>query len=91
MIGLDVGDIVAADVDRPAVDINKPGDRFQRGGLAGAAGAEDDEELAVGDVDRDSIDGSNLVGSRTERLVQIGDRYRCHQAFTAPNDRPRTR
>jgi hypothetical protein len=26
-----------------------------------------------------------------ERLAKISDRHRCHQAFTAPKDRPRTR
>src|ERR1700712_3460280 len=87
MIGLHQRDVVAADAHRATVDVDEPGHRLQRRRLPRAAGPEDDEELAVGDVDREVLERLRLsVG-----LGQSLERYGGHQAFTAPKDKPRTR
>jgi hypothetical protein len=47
---------LAADRSRPAVMRLQAGDHAQQGGLAAARGADDDDELAVGDGDVDAVD-----------------------------------
>src|SRR5690606_41613000 len=39
----------------------RPGDHPQRGALAAARGAEQDHELAVGDVEVEAVDGGDLA------------------------------
>ena len=51
-----VVDAPAADVDFAAVVPFQPGDDAQQGGLAAARGAEQRQELAVGDVERDIVE-----------------------------------
>ena len=48
------------DADRAAIGLAQAGDRLDRGGLAGAIGAEDAEDLALLDGERHGIHGGGL-------------------------------
>ena len=55
------GDVAVADADRAAVDVLEAGEHAQRGGLAAAGGADEDEELAVADLEVELVDRGLLV------------------------------
>src|SRR5262249_14165677 len=57
------------DLDRAGGDGIEAGKNAQQRGLAASARADDHEELAVGDVDRDATDRDELP----ERLAQIAE------------------
>ena len=61
----DVGDVAVADEDAARVDLFEAGEHAQRGGLAAAGGADEDEELAVGDLEVELVDGG-AFGARVE-------------------------
>ena len=63
-----------ADRDLAVVDVLEAGDHPEQRRLAAARRADQDQELAVLDVDRDAVDHSRIV----EGLVDLADRYRCH-------------
>ena len=67
----DVGDVAVADHDRAGVDLLEAGEHAQRGRLARARRADEDDELAVGDVEVERID-------RGGRRAGI-DARRCHE------------
>ena len=50
------GHVAAMQQDAPLVDAGQAGHHVEHGGLAAAAGAEQDKELAVGDLQRDIVD-----------------------------------
>ena len=52
----------AVDQDRAAADLLEPGDHAQQRRLAAARRADQDQELAVGDVEADAVD--DLVGPK---------------------------
>ena len=52
-----VGRVAAADPDAPAVDLLEPGEAAEQRRLAAAGGPEEDDELAVGDLEVDVVDG----------------------------------
>ena len=52
----DVGDVAVADEDVALVDLFEAGEHAQRRGLAAAGGADEDEELAVGDLEVQLVD-----------------------------------
>ena len=54
-------DRLAVEGDRAAVDVLEPGDGAQQGGLAAARGADEDAELAFGDVEVDAAQGVDLA------------------------------
>ena len=54
-------DGLAVDRDRAAVGVLQPGDGAQEGGLAAARGADEDAELAFGDVEVDAAQGVDLA------------------------------
>ena len=56
-----VVDDAAADRDRAVGDLLEPRDHAQRGRLAAARRADEDEELAVADVEREVVDGLDAV------------------------------
>ncbi|OEI67478.1 phenol hydroxylase [Curtobacterium sp. ER1/6] len=69
----DVGDVALADADGAGVDLFEAGEHAQGGGLAAARGADEDEELAVGDVQVEGVDrGAGASGVETGCLV-VGD------------------
>ena len=53
----------------PLVGVSERGEHLDRGGLAGAVGAEEGKDFSFGDVERHVIDGFDLA----ERLDQIVD------------------
>ena len=57
VLGRQVGDVAVADADRAAVDVLEAGEHPQRGGLAAAGRADEDEELAVADLEVELVDG----------------------------------
>ena len=70
----------------PAVTLSRPGDQAEQRGLAAAGRADEDDELAVLDLEVDAVE--HLDGA--EGLVHAGERDVSHY-FTAPAVRPRTR
>ena len=54
--GLELVDHPAADRDLAGGDRLEAGDHAQQRGLAAAGGADEDDELAVGDVEVDAVD-----------------------------------
>jgi hypothetical protein len=87
VVGLDAGHVTPGDADLTPRAVHEPGHALQRGRLAGAGGAEDDEELGVGELQIDAVQRDGLPVVRGQAL----DREGAHQDFTAPNDSPRTR
>jgi hypothetical protein len=72
----DVGDVAVADADRPAVDLLEPGEHPQAGRLAAARGADQDEELAVGDVEVQRVDsGVGRAGVAAGGVVEGDGRH----------------
>ncbi len=65
VLGRQVGDVAVPDADGAAVDVLQPREHAQRGGLAAAGGADEDEEFAVLDGDVELVDGG-LVGTRVD-------------------------
>jgi hypothetical protein len=61
--GRQVGDVALADGEFAGARRDEARDHAQRRGLAAAGGAEQDQELAVGDIDGDVVDhGEVAVG-----------------------------
>ena len=56
ILGLELVDDAVADGDLAAGDRLEPGDHAQQGRLAAARRADDDDELAVGDLAVDAVD-----------------------------------
>ena len=54
----------------PLVGCLEPGDHQQRRGLAGAARAEEGDEFAARNVDRDIVDGIGLAVVRFDDVAQ---------------------
>ncbi len=61
VVGGDVGDVLAGEQDRPRRRLLEPGDHPQHRRLAGAGRAEQREELAGSDRQRDTVDGHDVA------------------------------
>ena len=67
-------DCATVDLDGAAVGTLQPSDAPQQRGLAAAAGAEENDELARMDLERDTIDGGhNALVRAAEELAQALD------------------
>ena len=66
-----LGDVRVADDDAPRVGALEAGDHAQRRRLAAAGRAEQREELAAADLERDVVDGGHVV----ERLAEPGEHH----------------
>lgn len=60
VLGRQVGDVAVTDADDAGVDVLEPREHPERGGLSAAGRADQDEELAVLDVDVERVDGGLL-------------------------------
>ena len=69
--GADLGDVRAVDGDGAGGRAVEAGDEAEQGGLAAAGGADEDDELAVGDLERDVAD--DLGGAEGSGDVAEGD------------------
>src|SRR4051812_42003219 len=64
-----LGEIDSRQVDRSRSRLQNSGDHAQRGRLAGAIGAEESEQLAIGNAQINGVDGSKgsvFLGQRTK-------------------------
>ncbi len=77
VLGGQVRDVALADADRAAVDVLEPGEHPQRGRLAAAGGADEDEELAVADLDVELVDGGPLRAR--EEPGGLVEGHSCHE------------
>ena len=77
--GDEVVDDAAADRDRAVRDLLEPGDHAQRRRLAAARRADEDEELAVRDVEREVLDGLDAA------VVDLVDVLELHLSHVAPS------
>ena len=73
----EVGDLAVADPDLSAGHVLEPGDHPQEGRLAASRRPDEDEELAVGDLERDVVDGRH----RAECLRHLVEPDRRHEAM----------
>jgi hypothetical protein len=64
VLRLDVGDVAVADEDAARVDVLEAREHAERGGLTTTGGADEDEELAVLDVQVERVDR----GARATRV-----------------------
>ena len=60
--------VLAADVDRASIRLLQPRDEAKRRRLAGAGRAEQHEEFAVGDVEREIADGNIAAETLGDRI-----------------------
>ncbi len=78
----DVGDIAVADEDAARVDLFEAGQHAQRGGLTATGGADQDQELAVGDLEVQLVDrGAGAAGVEAGCVVK-GDGRHVFFSFT---------
>ena len=75
---IDVAHVLALDRDGAAVGLDQPVGQPQQRGLARAGAADDGEEFALGDLERDVVDGLDAAasGRRRKRLadMRVSDR-----------------
>ena len=77
VLGTEVVDLAVADRDRALGDVLEPGEHAQRRGLAATRRADDDEQLTVGDVEIEVIDGHDVAvealrdGSETDGTHRV--------------------
>ena len=81
VLGVDVVDDAVADGDRAVTELLEPGHEAQRRRLAAARGAEQDEELAVGDRQGEVVDRGGLAEA-------LGDPLEADLCQRAPSGRP---
>ena len=76
----DVGDIAVADEDAARVDLFEAGQHAQRRGLSAAGGADENQELAIGDLEVQLVDrGARAAGVQAGGVVE---RDGCHVFFS---------
>ena len=82
----DVGDVAIADEDAAGVDLFEAGQHAEGGRLAAAGRTDEDEELAVGDLEVEGIDGGDGgPGVDPGRLVERDRGHGSSQPFTGRN------
>jgi hypothetical protein len=84
LVGPAQGKVTAVELDRAAGRIFEAGDHQERCGLAGAAGAQEGDELATLDVDRDVVDGVALAVIGFDHFAQAKIRHGQPRAGARP-------
>ena len=82
VLGFEVVDDPVADREFPGGDRFEPRDHAQKGRLAAARGADDHDEFAVLDVERDAVDDLDVAVA----LLDVLERNACHFIFPYPRD-----
>ena len=78
----DVGDILLAEVERAGTGLRKAGHEAERGRLAATRGADDGDELAVGDLEIQVVDGGD--GAELDGQSAYPDLHRARTAAPSP-------
>jgi hypothetical protein len=78
----DIGDVAVADEDAAGVDLFEAGQHAQRRGLATAGGADEDQELAVGDLEVELVHGGARAPGVQAGCVVKGDGRHVLFSFT---------
>ncbi len=73
----------------PARDVEQAGDAVEQGGLAAAGRAEQDEELALGNVEIERL--QHLDRCRNSATHRAREHWSSNHPFTAPAAMPRTK
>jgi hypothetical protein len=76
VLRLQVVDHLAVDHDLAAGDLFQSGQHAQQRALAAARGADQHDELAIGDVEADAVDNLDLAVG----LLDVAEADRCHLA-----------
>jgi hypothetical protein len=82
VLGRLVVDDLAVDAQLAVGDVLQPGDHAQAGGLPAARGADEDDELAVGDVQVGLLDGLGAVRVPLGEVVELDG---CHVSGASSN------
>src|SRR5699024_12756834 len=82
------GDVAIADQDATGIDLLEAGEHAQGGRLAAAGRADEDEELAVADLDVEAVDGRALL-ARIHAGCAV-ERDCCHGGSPSPAGACRT-
>jgi hypothetical protein len=72
--GRQVGDVLVVEQDPAGRRLDEAGDHAQRRRLAAARRPEQGQELAIGDVDADVVDGCRRAEALRDR-VEVDDRH----------------
>ena len=70
---IDAPHVLAFDRDRAGVGLDQPVGEPQQRGLAGAGAADDGQEFALGDLERDVVDGDDTAAVKGLADIGIGD------------------
>ena len=73
---IDISHVLAFDRDRAAVGLDQPVGEPQQRGLARAGAADDGQKLALGDLERDVVDGHHAAAIERLADMRIGDQWR---------------
>jgi hypothetical protein len=87
-----LGHVAVAEVDRARGGRLQPGDHPQRGGLPAARGADDGRERALGNLQREVVDGHVGRAGGVVLLANVVESYRsCHGYSRPPTLNPCSR
>ena len=76
-----VVDHAVADEEAPVADLLEPGDAAQRGRLAAARRSDEDEELAVLDLEIQVVDGDDVLAVALVHVVERDGRHRVTRSI----------
>ena len=93
LLGRQAGDVAAREVDAAGVRRVEPGDEIEQRGLAGAVRPDDADQLALGDGERQRVDGGDAAEAARQPLDLAGSApsHRPHQALRAEADQQQQR
>ncbi len=74
--GIECADVLALDLDRATIGFDQPVGKPEQGGLARAGAADNGEELPLGDLKRDVVNGHHAAVVEGLADMRIGDQWR---------------
>jgi len=78
----EIGDLSAADRDQAVRDLLEPRDHAQQRGLPAAGRPDQNEELAVGDLERNVVDRSHVAREQLGDVLEMDLRHGCDRTAT---------